>query len=185
RQQMRELRAQRRQAMREARSAGDQVALQAAQDEYGARVEALRTELQGVRGQVMEQRLSAQPELAEALGADARRSTAAPCQAGPGEASAPLRRRAFTRLAAMAPEGLAGPSDIPTPVRDELRTSARRVAVLRCIRVRAHEAGDSASATEVRRLIVVEQRRHDAALRALLGAPPATPAPRAAQGGAR
>src|SRR5690606_2133633 len=144
----------------------------AAQDEYRVQMESLRAELQAARGVVLEQQMSENPQLSEALRSEAPAS-ADPCKPGSGEASEHVRRRAYARLVALAPDGLRSPSDIPTAAREELRVHARRTALLRCIRVQARTAADDPSAAEVRRLLLVEQRRHDAAIRVAMGAPPA------------
>jgi hypothetical protein len=182
REQMRALRAERREAIRAARQSGDPMAMARVQEQFRPRMEALRDQVSDARDVVMERRLAENPELAARLGA-AREGRGGhhsrerfDCGRA-GHADDTARRRAFRRLRAIAPEGsLAEPSDIPTPVREELKTHARRVALLQCARARARAHDDLDSAARARGLLRTEQRRHDAELRRLFGAP-ALPAP--------
>jgi hypothetical protein len=184
REQMRRLRAERRAAIRSARGSGDPQAMARVQEEFQPRMEALREQVRASREVVMEQRLRENPELAERLGAYGAGGRPQVECGGERAASEVVRRRAFRRLHAMAPEGtLAAPSDIPTPLREELVVHARRVALLQCIRARARAHADTEASIAVRALMRDEQRRHDRVVRELLGAPPAPPgAP--ARGGA-
>jgi hypothetical protein len=174
RQQMRQLRAERREAIRSARESGDPAAMARVQEEFRPRLDALREQVRDSRDVVMEQRLRENPELAERLGARrGRRGGREQVECGrSGHADDTARRRAFRRLRAIAPEGtLVNPSDIPTPVREELTTHARRVALLQCIRARARSHSDTETSISARRLIRDEQRRHDRELRQLFGLP--------------
>jgi hypothetical protein len=176
---MRQVRAERREAIRQARESGDPMAMAHVQEEFRPRMEALRNQVRDSREAVMARRLEENPELAARLRENPRargegsRHERVEC-GGTGHADDAARRRAFRRLRGLAPEGtLETPSDIPTAVREELRTHARRVARLHCVRARARTHSDAASSARVRGLLRIERQRHDGELRRLLGAEPA------------
>ncbi len=173
REEMRKLRLERRDAMQRARDSGDPQAIERVVEEFRPRMDAIREKVRASRELVMETRLREHPELAARLEASAESGDRFQCGAGPGHASDEARRRAFRRLQALSPNGsLTDPADIPTPVRTELQTHARRVALLQCIRERARLKNDTESVERARVVFRAEQQRHDRALRELFGAPP-------------
>ncbi len=173
REEMRQLRTERREAMQRARDSGDLQEIERIQQEYAPRLDELRERVRESRDSVMEMRLRENPELAERLGARGEGRERFQCGDGPGQASDESRRRAFRRLQALAPDGsLADPADIPDDLRQELQAHARRVALLQCVRARARGKGDTTTVQRTRVVLRFEQQRHERAVRELLGAPP-------------
>jgi hypothetical protein len=168
---MRQLRSERREAMRSARESGDPQAIARVQEEFRPRMEELRESVRATRDVVMEARLRENPELAARLASREGGRNRSEC-GGPGQASDQARRRAFRRLQAIAPDGtLTDPAEIPTPLRQELQAHARRVALLQCVRSRARAKGDSETVQRSRIVLRAEHLRHDATVRELLGVP--------------